>query len=62
MAKASLPTPFMEGSTTVSAMAHESAASMALPPRRMASMPALAASGCDAATTLRAITGARREG
>ena len=52
----------MFGSTTVSVMAVAKAASMALPPRRMTSMPAAAANGCEVATTLPVNTGARRDG
>ena len=62
MAKASEPMPFIVGSTTVRQMAAVSAASMALPPRARACSPACAARGCEVATTLRAITGMRREG
>ena len=66
MAKASLPTPFMFGSTTVSVIAAARAASTALPPRRRASMPAAVASGWEAATALAANTwraaGGVREG
>ena len=52
IANASLPTPFMFGSTTVSVMAAARAASTALPPRRRASMPAAVASGWDVATAV----------
>ena len=62
IANASLPTPLLFGSTTVSVIAVVSAASTALPPRRIASRPATAAKGCDVATTLRATTGMRCEG
>ena len=62
MAKASLPTPLLHGSTTVNVMAVATAASTALPPRRRMSTPAAAASGWEVATTLRASTGARRDG
>jgi hypothetical protein len=58
-ANASPPMPFIVGSTTVSAMAVASAASIALPPRASAWTPACAARGCEAATMLRASTGAR---
>ena len=62
IAKASEPRPLPVGSTTVSAAAAASAASTALPPSRSISSPAWAASGCEVATTLSAITGERREG
>jgi hypothetical protein len=45
IANASLPTPLLFGSTTVSVIAVVSAASTALPPRRIASRPAAAANG-----------------
>ena len=61
MAKASLPTPFIVGSTTVRVIAVAIAASTALPPRRSMSMPAWVASGCDVATAFRANTGALLE-
>ena len=57
IAKPSPPMPFMVGSTTVSVIAAASAASMALPPRAIAAMPACAASGCEHETMLRARTG-----
>ena len=60
-AKASPPMPFIVGSTTVSVIAAARAASMALPPRAKAAAPACDASGCDVATTLRAMTGWRPE-
>lgn len=53
--------PLPVGSNTVSAMAAASAASSALPPRSSIRKPAWVAKGCEAATTLRAITGERRE-
>ena len=54
--------PFMQGSTTVRVMAVASAASTALPPRASINKPALAASGCEVLTTLRASNGMRWEG
>jgi hypothetical protein len=62
MANASEPMPLLVGSTTVSAIAHASAASIAFPPASIIRKPAWAASGCDVATTLRASTGCRRDG
>ncbi len=62
MAKRSLPSPLLQGSTTVSEIAVASAASTALPPRASIAMPACTASGCEVATTLRAKIGWRREG
>src|SRR5262245_53313344 len=59
MANASDPMPLLVGSTTVSAIAAASAASTAFPPASNMRSPACAASGCDVATTFRAITGAR---
>lgn len=61
IAKVSLPMPFWQGSTTVSAIAVASAASTALPPRASMRNPALAASGCDVETTLAASSGIRCE-
>jgi hypothetical protein len=61
-AKASLPMPFMVGSTTVSVMAAAMAASTALPPRRRMRRPAWAARGWEVATVLGAMTADRREG
>ena len=51
--------PLEVGSTTVSAIAAATAASIALPPRSSMRRPACAASGWDVATTLRASTGMR---
>ena len=62
MAKASLPRPLLQGSTTVSVIAVAIAASTALPPFASIESPACAPSGCAVATTFRAITGMRREG
>jgi hypothetical protein len=61
MAKASLPSPQPDGSTTTSVIAAASAASTALPPFSSIWSPACAASGWEAATTLRPITGARAD-
>ena len=49
-ANASPPMPLEVGSTTVSAAAVAIAASIALPPLRIISIPACEASGCDVAT------------
>jgi hypothetical protein len=54
MANASLPMPFIVGSTTVKVMALAMAASTALPPLSNAVSPAWVARGCDVATILRA--------
>ena len=59
MKNASLPTPLLFGSTTVSVMALACAASTALPPATRAPMPAWVASGWDVATRLSALTGER---
>ena len=62
MAKASLPMPFVTGSTTVSATAVAIAASTALPPLASMASPACAASGWLVATQLAARIGWRIEG
>ncbi len=59
IANASLPRPLETGSSTVSAIAVASAASMALPPCCSMRSPACAASGCEVATMLRARMGLR---
>ena len=61
MQKTSLPMPLLVGSSTVSAIAVASVASTAFPPLSSMRSPACAASGCEAATTLRASTGMRCE-
>jgi hypothetical protein len=61
IAKASLPSPLPDGSTTTSVIAAAIAASTALPPFSSIRKPACAASGCEVATTLRPITGARAD-
>ena len=53
--------PFMVGSTTVSVIAADNTASIALPPRANMAAPAWDASGCEVDTTLRASTGWRAE-
>ena len=62
IAKASLPSPLETGSTIVSVAAAAIAASTALPPCARMRSPACAASGCEVATTLRAMTGMRTVG
>ena len=59
--KASDPIPFDVGSTTVNAIADDTAASIAFPPSQSMRSPACAASGCEVATTFRASTGIRCE-
>ena len=61
MANASLPMPFIVGSTTVRAIAVATAASIAFPPCLSIERPACAARGCEVATTFRANTGIRWE-
>jgi hypothetical protein len=52
----------LHGSQMVSAIAVASAASTALPPACSIAIPACVASGCEVATTLRAMIGWRRDG
>ncbi len=61
MQKASEPMPLPVGSRIVMVMAVATAASTALPPFCSMARPAWAASACDVATTLRAITTGRCE-